>query len=408
MRRVTRRGVLAGIGGLAAVGSRRGGAQDRRAITVATRNCYLGGDLFDLFAAAAGDETIRSAVTDLVAAVDRSHVDRRLDAVAGELGRTEPALVGIQEAVLIRTGPPGDGTTPTATDVRYDFRERLLSALDARNLPYRVVAATETADVELPATVDGEPRDVRLTDRDLVLAHDRVAVDETTTGIFDAGFSLSEGDRTVTVDRGYEIVAASVDGRAVTFCNTHLESASTEVRVAQATELRDRLLDRPDPVVLVGDCNSGPGGSTAAYDRLTTAFDDAAGSAGVGATCCHAADLRNATPSLDARIDHVLVRGELGAVEATRVGAEPTDRIEADGERLWPSDHAGVVATLIPAETTETPTPASTSTATETETDTRTPAATETDADGFGAAAAAIALAASVGAAVATRRGDDD
>ncbi|WP_338741318.1 endonuclease/exonuclease/phosphatase family protein [Haloplanus salilacus] len=415
MRRVTRRGVLAGIGwagGLAGVGSGRGRARtDRRTVTVATRNCYLGGDLFDLFAAAAGDETIQSAVTDLVAAVDRSRVGRRLDAIAGELSRTEPDLVGIQEAALIRSGPRSDGTTPTATDVRYDFRERLLSALDARDLPYRVVATTEPADVQLPATVEGEPRDVRLTDRDLILAHERVATDGTTTGTFDAGLSLSVDDRTVAVDRGYEVVEASVGDLAVTFCNTHLESASAEVRAAQAAELRDRLVDRAGPVVLVGDCNSGPGGSTAAYDHLTADFGDAAGDAGVGATCCHAADLRNADPSLDARIDHVLVGDRLRVADATRVGADPTERIAADGERLWPSDHAGVVATLVPADpTTASPTPSPTERETEAGTEagtTPTVTGTESDADapGFGVVATVVSVVAA--ATVAARRHDD-
>ncbi|MFB6102117.1 MAG: endonuclease/exonuclease/phosphatase family protein [Haloplanus sp.] len=410
MRQLTRRDVLVGLGA-AGVGTTLG-VRDARAadpITVATRNCYLGADLFRLLAAASTEErTIREAVSALIDAVDRSHPGRRLDAIAGELARTEPDLVGVQEAALIRTGAPSDGTTPTATDVRYDFRERLLSALDSRDRSYRVVAATTTVDVQFPATVDGEPRALRLTDRDLLLARDTVATADPVTDTFDASLSVTRGGRTLTVERGYGVADATVGDRRLTFCNTHLESVAAATRTAQAAELRSVLADRRERVVLVGDCNSGPGASTAAYDRLTERFTDVASDA--GNTCCHAADLRNAKPSLDARVDHVLVRGDLRATEVTRVGTDPNERIAVAGDRLWPSDHAGVVATVTTSEetaaATPTLTPARTPTPSPTATATATPTTTETGgaAPGFGAVPAAASL---VAAALAARRHDD-
>jgi len=374
---ITRRDVLAGgagIGTSVGLGLGTPVVGDARAqepttpVTVATRNCYLGANLFRLLVAATeGSEAVQAAVSDLLRSVDRSHVPARLDAIAAEIGRTEPDLVGLQEAALIRTGEPTNGTTPTATTVRYDFRETLLSALDERDLPYRVVAAVETTDFQLPATVDGERRAVRLTDRDLLLAHEDVATGEVTTGRFDAAVDLSDGGRTIAVERGYEIADATVGDTRLTVCNTHLESVSAETRLQQAAELEGLLAERPDPVVLVGDFNSGPGGSLGAYDRLLETFRDAA--EGVGHTCCHNAGLRNDEVSLTARIDHVLVRGGLGATDTTRVGADPADRISTDGDRLWPSDHAGVVTTLAPGQEqtatgTETATPSPTETAT--------------------------------------------
>jgi hypothetical protein len=405
---VTRRDVLAGVGTAGTIGMLGTGLVGRACgqstpVTVATRNCYLGADLFRLLAAAkAGGDALRTAVSDLVTAVDRSHPGARMGAIADELARTAPALVGIQEAALVRTGDPGGGTTPTAARVRYDFRDLLLSALDSRGPTYRVVAATENADFELPATVDGERRAVRLTDHDLLLAREDVTTGDPDTGSFDATLSLTQDDRTIRIDRGYGVVDATVGGRSLTVCNTHLESAAAGTRTAQAAELRDLLADRADPVVLVGDLNSGPGASTAAYDRLTASFDDVAGTA--GGTCCHAADLRNADPSLDSRIDHVFVRGALRASDVTRIGAAPDARIAADGEHLWPSDHAGVVATLVPEERTATATPTQTprSTATPTRTRTRTP--TAGSGPGFGVAAAVAAL---LGGGLAAR-GDDD
>ncbi|GAB6860300.1 hypothetical protein JCM17092_03890 [Haloplanus litoreus] len=338
----------------------------------------------------------------------RGHGEAPHDAVAAELARTEPDLVGIQEAALIRTGPAGG----EAADVRYDFRETLLSKLAARNQPYHVVAATVGADFQVPATVAGETRTVRLTDRDLLLARESVSTAEATAGTFDASLSLSRDDGSISVDRGYAVCEATVGEDRLTFCTTHLESASAQTRTTQAAELQSLLADRPDPTVLVGDLNSGPGASTAAYARLTDAFDDAADDA--GDTCCHAADLRNADPSLASRIDHVLVRGDLRASDARRVGAEPAARISAGGDRLWPSDHAGVVVTLVPGTTTMTPTPTPT-TATETEAEPGTPTRTTTTAaptadtptagtaPGFGVVAAVAAL---LGGALAAR--DDD
>jgi len=411
----TRRDVLAGLGagfGASLVGTRR--ARASTPVTVATRNCYLGADLFRLVVAATkGSGAVETAVRDLLRAVDRSHVPARLDAIAAEIGRTEPHVVGVQEATLIRTGEPTDGTTPTATNVRYDFRETLTAALDDRALPYRVVDAVTTTDFQLPATVDGERHGVRLTDRDLILAREDVTTEGVASGRFDAAVSLSKG---VSVERGYGIVDATVGDTRLTVCNTHLESASAEARLRQATELTERLADRREPVALVGDLNSGPGGSRGAYDRLLESFRDAAD--GVGHTCCHAAGLRNDEASLTAQIDHVLVRGEVGSTDTTRVGAEPSDQIDVDGDRLWPSDHAGVVTTLVPGQT-ESPTEraARTQTRTATPTPSRSPTPTPTstpasDSDtagqgpGFGAVTGAVAVVAA--ALAARRRGEDD
>ena len=413
----TRRDALAagaGALGVGVAGTGRGRAQSADPVTVATRNCYLGGNLFRLLTAAMeGSEAVRTAVSDLVRTVDRSYVAERMDAVAAELGRTEPDVVGLQEVALIRTGEPTAGTTPTATDVRYDFRAELTAALSERALPYRVVAAVETTDFQLPATVDGERRAVRLTDRALLLARESVPTENVTTGRFDAAIPLSDGERSITVERGYLVADATVGGTRLTVCNTHLESASAGTRLEQAAELEALLADREAPVALVGDLNSGPRRSPGAYDHLTGPFRDAAG--GVGNTCCHAAGLRNDEVSLTARIDHVLVRGDLGVTDVTRVGADPANRIAVDGDRLWPSDHAGVVATLAPdaaptATPSSTPNRTASPTPAPTETPTRTPSEavsvrvdddTSVTVPGFGVG---VGITAVVAAALAARR----
>ncbi len=62
-----------------------------------------------------------------------------------------------------------------------------------------------------------------------------------------------------------------------------------------------------------------------------------------GLTCCHAVDLHYPGSTLTKRMDLVLTKGGFNPVAVDVVGEESADRT-ASG--LWPSDHAGVVATL--------------------------------------------------------------
>jgi PGF-CTERM protein len=110
----------------------------------------------------------------------------------------------------------------------------------------------------------------------------------------------------------------------------------------------------------------------------------------------------------------------MGATDVTRVGADPANRIDVDGDRLWPSDHAGVVATLSPdAAPTATPSSTPIRTATATPARTGTPTRTPTEAmsvsvdddttvtvPGFGVAAGVASVVAA--ALAARRRAEDD
>ena len=89
------------------------------------------------------------------------------------------------------------------------------------------------------------------------------------------------------------------------------------------------------------------GRRTATYsDLLSGGFTDAWSARwprAAGLTCCQAEDLRNPTSTFDQRIDLVLVRGRAHVRHATVTGDDEADRTP-DG--LWPSDHAGVTATI--------------------------------------------------------------
>ena len=62
-----------------------------------------------------------------------------------------------------------------------------------------------------------------------------------------------------------------------------------------------------------------------------------------GFTAGQAPDLLNPTSTLSHRIDLILFRGRVGVNNMTVFGDLPSDRTPSG---LWPSDHAGIVATL--------------------------------------------------------------
>jgi endonuclease/exonuclease/phosphatase family metal-dependent hydrolase len=157
------------------------------------------------------------------------------------------------------------------------------------------------------------------------------------------------------VMRGWASIDVRARGRAFRFATTHLDAVLPAVSVLQATELAGSAANTPLPIIITGDFNA------TADDPVNPTFPTylAAINAGFadawsrkrgtdpGFTCCQAADVRNPTSALTHRIDLVLVRGGIDVVDIGLVGNQPNDRTPSG---LWPSDHAGVVATLkIPA-----------------------------------------------------------
>jgi endonuclease/exonuclease/phosphatase family metal-dependent hydrolase len=156
-------------------------------------------------------------------------------------------------------------------------------------------------------------------------------------------------------------VDAVVDGAHLTFVNTHLEVGGGgdnpqakallgPLQENQAKDLLAALAPVSGPVVLVGDFNSAANGSTTmSYGIVAAKFTDAqaAVSAGTpGFTCCtdFTAPAAMAGQRIDSeRIDIVFYRGGVSAQAVEVVGVDPAKRT-ATG--LWPSDHAGVVASL--------------------------------------------------------------
>lgn len=359
-----------------------------RGITVMTRNLYLGAN-FDPVAAAiatyfATDPTPTPEELAAFAAptVSQAWLDvlqtnfaARAEALADEIARSRPALVGLQEVTtysLLSLTNPGAGEL-----VQYDFRALLLSALEARGLDYQAVVQSSLTDFQLFAIVPDPtqgfqpgPALVRYHDSDAILARADVATSEPTWAVYSTLAPLGGG---FFILRGWTAATARVGARELRFVNTHLETqgpAAGLLNGAQGQELAAIFAGEDLPVLLVGDLNSAansdaPAGSaTPSYPLLTqqAGYQDAwtlfGGSDTGGETCCHSADLQNPAPTLDQRIDFVLLRGfgPTTGVESTMkldvVGDESGDRFSTtDGlgqpTTLWPSDHGGVVSSFV-------------------------------------------------------------
>ena len=316
-------------------------------LALVTYNMYLGADLTTLFSSALDASQVPAEVARIFGAVQASDPAARADAIAEQIAGTGADVVALDEVALWRTQSPADGSASPATDVAYDFLALVLDALARRGLDYAPLAVQDNVDVEVAGAFAAGPMDVRLTDRDALLARagSPLAAARTSQSHFTATLIVpTVAMGALSIPRGWIAADGDVGGRGVRVVATHLESVAPPIRDAQAAELLAGPTTTSD-VIVTGDFNFAPGSlpysgfdAAALTDEWTRVADGDA-----GPTCCQAPDLRNATPTLDERIDLVWTRGAIRATAMRRLGADPGDRT-ASG--LWPSDHAGVAATL--------------------------------------------------------------
>jgi endonuclease/exonuclease/phosphatase family metal-dependent hydrolase len=341
--------VLVGVGTLGLGSGAAWGHQAQHAerqLTVATYNLYLGADLTPLFAASTPEELVQRA-GQVYANVVKTDFPARARAIAELLAEDPPDIAGLQEVALWETGPIGGPLRPS-----YDFLRLLLAALARHGLAYRPVAVNTNFSGELPISATTA---ARFTDHDVIIARadlpgSRLKVRHPRSANFAAELVVPTAipGLSFRVPRGWSSVEVTARGRTVRFANTHLEAFSAAIRNLQAAELAAELAGSRHPVVLVGDLNSTPDDAAGAYGTFAGAgYADAwvvvHGPQG-GFTSGQSELLDNFPSLLDHRIDDVLYQpGRVTAAAAAVTGEEPDDRTSAG---LWPSDHAGVVATL--------------------------------------------------------------
>jgi endonuclease/exonuclease/phosphatase family metal-dependent hydrolase len=319
-------------------------AKDKRELVVMTQNLYLGSSLAPAIDATTPEEFILGVAV-IYSTVGFTDFPARAQAIADQIETESPDLVGLQEVTLwTTTGPAPPG---------YDFLAILQQALADRGLFYSVAAVSMNANIgPVPLALCGGPLGactVTLLDRDVILVNDAnpaLSVSKPQSGRYVAQATVATPVGPLSFDRGWATVDGTLDGKAFRFANTHLETeAYPDVQEAQGQEFLAGPARAAGAVIAVGDFNSAADGSTTAtFAELTQSyFTDAWSDPNdPGYTCCQNGTLTNPTSELGSAIDLVLTHAASRALGADVIGDAPFQ----PAPPLWPSDHAGVVATL--------------------------------------------------------------
>jgi endonuclease/exonuclease/phosphatase family metal-dependent hydrolase len=339
------------------------------AVTVMTRNLFLGADLSPAINAPTIPEAIDGAGTVWNELQSTKFAERAVP-LAREIKASRADLVGLQEVALWRKQTPSDGgakpisplagATP-ATAVEQDFLAILKSELKKAGAKYKVVVVQEEFDAELPVDADlsdatgsgplagfGADFDARLTMRDVILVRvgSKVKLGKTRKGHYKTRYEPSVGGIKIPVDRGWAAVEARVGKHRFRFLDTHLEAfGDPKIRAAQAKELTKGPLKTAEQVLLVGDLNSGDAkdhepekpGDELAFKALTRFGMK---NNGARQSCCYT-NLFDPAGVFCHTVDHVLSKPGLATVKASITGHDAAQRTPSG---LWPSDHGGVVS----------------------------------------------------------------
>ena len=317
-------------------------------VSVLDWNIYIGADVDAVIAALASPDLNDDlpALLTAIQTLQETDVLARMQAVAREIARARPHVVGLQEVSELDIDLTGLGLP---VDIHVDFLPILQAALAAEGVNYTVAAIVTNIDATpLPG--------VRVVDHDVLLVDaDRVTVVSTLAQNFTNNIgTVAPG---VELIRGWVQIEATIRGTSYTFANTHLESGQGDqlslLRAAQATEVVTAIGAAPR-AILMGDLNDLPGSlmyqvvSGAGFTDVWSALRPRAR----GLTCCHLPDLSNRKPQFDQRIDYVLARGVGHPIIGVRglvrrLGVRRHERLRGPFHPIWPSDHAGLVARLL-------------------------------------------------------------
>jgi endonuclease/exonuclease/phosphatase family metal-dependent hydrolase len=343
-------------------------------IKVMTWNLYLGADILKVVEAAiVSPWLVPLAVAEVYHTMLFTNFWVRAEAIADKIAENKPQVIGLQEVSTFYKQTPGDfiSANPTqANDVVIDFYEVLNEALLNRGMVYDAFESINS-DVELPMVDNESPTkfsDVRLVDRDMVLVKRG----------YDASLLLAANySNNLTLDlywvklkfaRGFLIVDVDIEGQIFRFVNTHLEvrgNPGSVFRLFQDVQMHELIgtltkfyaVD-PQPIILVGDFNSSPEDEKGDYigipyippymQAVDAGFLDAwllqRKKHEEGYTFGFDETLSDPKAELTSRIDHIFVFPNdllIDKVKCDVVGNEVSDMVP--NERLWPSDHAGVV-----------------------------------------------------------------
>ena len=328
-------------------------ADERANVRVMTQNLYQGTELANTLAATTQQQFLLGVAADYTNVI-ATNFPERADAIASEIARSRPALVGLQEVALWQTQALDQTGKPTGPwTVSYDFLQILLDRLAAHGLHYATVSVRTDFTVAGVGLFATGLKGVSLTERLAILARtDLPASRLRLTNPQQAGYQAFVPVKTLTgtlpIGSGWLSVDVTTDETTFRFITTHLTAITLAIGV-QAQQMQE-LLAGPAattlPVVVAGDFNSTPSGPAYA-EALSAGFADqwiVARGSDPGFTAFQVLPtITNPQSNLSVRIDYVLARGPIAAEGAHLVGATPAARTPSG---LWPSDHAGLVAAL--------------------------------------------------------------
>jgi endonuclease/exonuclease/phosphatase family metal-dependent hydrolase len=319
--------------------------RDGGLVRVMTLNMDEGTDFLEVIAATSPGAFV-AAVTTTYQNIQATKPAERAAAMARQIVKERPDFVGLQEASILRTG-----STSPATTVQSDLLQLLIGNLAKLGHNYTVAGIVPGLDAEAPSTLGFR---VRVTTQDAIIVRADPGADvkllTAQVQHYLTNLTLATAVGPITVPRGWASVDATVRGRTLRFVTTHLESDRPPTQLAQAKELVRTAGNTSLPIIFAGDFNTttdAPSDPTfAAYQAIIDAgFADAwpQHTSNPGFTCCQDPLLQNPDSQLTHRIDLLLFRGTFRVAAIHLIGSNPSDLTPSG---LWPSDHAGVVATL--------------------------------------------------------------
>lgn len=353
---------------LALIGAGRASA-DQRSITVMTQNVYQGTEFRHIQELAGTTPTFEQALAattaDYATYLATRFKDRAVQ-MAAEIAQNKPALVGLQEIATWHMGA-FDPAHPFAlpAPVTEDFVAELVAALAADGIHYAPVSRhDDNFTLAFPILTPGGLVAVGMVESGVILARTdlppgQLKLSDPQSGTYNARLPVIPNPLDPDPPHGFlftnswQSIDVKVRGKSFRFITTHLDALAQGgvISGAQAQELLAGPANTSLPVVVTGDMNSGLRDSPAAYEAfLAGGLTDTWTAAGLGPpplTCCHLApeDLLSDPSALYTNdLDHIFTRGPFSVIDEHLVGNTAPNPVPPSF--IWPSDHAGMVATL--------------------------------------------------------------
>jgi hypothetical protein len=353
----------------ALVGAGSARAEGGRTVTVMTQNLYQGTEFRNIQGLIGANPTFEAALAATTADYATYQATRfkdRAAQMAAEIAQNRPALVGLQEVATWHRGA-FDQAHPFAlpSPVSEDFVQELVAALAADGMRYAPVSRHDNNfTLAFPILTSSGLVAVGMVESGVILARTdlppgQLKLSNPMSGTYNARLPLVANPLDPDPPHGFQFTNSwqSIDvklrGKRFRFITTHLDALAPEGVISgpQAQELLGGPANTSLPVVVTGDMNSGLQFSPAAYDAfIAGGLTDTWTAAGLGApplTCCHLApnDLVSDPNALYTNdLDHVFTRGPFSVLNEHLVGNTAPNSVPPSF--IWPSDHAGVVATL--------------------------------------------------------------